>query len=172
MRADLEDLANNCTAPDAPYGFTLTPRTFPNETVPLPAMTSEDFARYQGMAGGTIVSNTDAGVVIVARATSEIPNTRRLVAPNFGPTVLYLGFEATRADGHTVTRDYYSPNGHFLRPALFPSVETAREALHTPDDYRGPRLWYPADTPDGFTAYLASMSPGTRDEAKEGSIGS
>lgn len=173
IRADLEDLANNCVAPEAPYGFTLTPRPWPYVTVPVPGMTPEDFAKYQGTPGDTIVSNTDAGTIIVARAVSEIPNARRVVAPNFGPSVIYLGFEAHHATGGTfVKRDYFGPNGQYIRPALFPSVEAAREALSWPLDRLGDRLWYPGDTPEGFAAYLAAMSPGTRDEAKEGAIGS
>jgi hypothetical protein len=167
MFQDLEDLANACITDDAPYGFTLSPRAFSQATVPVPGMSATDFAKYQGTPGGTLVSNTDAGTVAIYRALSEIPNTRRLVAPNFGPTVMYLGFDATRADGSKVLRDYYSPNGRFDRPAMFASIVDAVEALSWPPAQKGARLWYPGDTAESFAAYLAGFHTDTRDLVKD-----
>lgn len=139
--------------------------------VPCSGMTLETFNRERGNEGSIVYTGSD-GVVTVAIQESEIPVARHTVAPNFAPTDDVLGFTCARPDGSSPQAPYTSPNGSHNRPALFPSIDSARGALSWPQTRLGPRVYYSADTPEELSAYLAQLSAGTRDEAKEGSIGS
>lgn len=138
--------------------------------LPMTGMSWYDHQRYYLTPTGTTVATVPGGCVRVDRQVSEIPDAHRLIAPNFAPTDMVLGFIGQRDDHSSPMAPYHSANKLTARPALFPSIKLASEALSGPRGVLYPRLAYHTDVaPSDLDAYLASVSTAPqRDNVKDG----
>lgn len=168
VREDVHDLVWDITE-TLPYDARAAFRAL-KDVRPARGMSREAYELARLAAPGTVVWNDWHGKVAVDHQVSEIPIAHRAVAPNFAPADTVAGFVAYFPDGTSPMAPYWSANKVTTRPALYPSIGAARQALIAGTrEEPSRRLLYHTDTQESFDAFMASVTAGVepRDTVKD-----